>query len=84
MPASPPRGKGAMNDPEYKGWRIELRSGKATDAEGWPAYVIVSISQGSSVRTVPLSYKDARLFPTKEAADEAGLRIARVWIEHRG
>ena len=29
-------------DLEYKGWRIELRSSKAPDADGWRAYVTVS------------------------------------------
>jgi hypothetical protein len=74
--------RGAMSDLEYKGWQIELRSSRAPDAEGWRAYVTVSASQGGSSRTVPLSYKDARLFPSKEAADEAGIRIAKVWIDH--
>src|SRR5690348_5545572 len=72
-----------MSDFEYKRWRIELRSSKAPDADGWRAYVIVSADQGGSLRTVPLSYKDARLFPTKEAADQAGVRIAKTWINHR-
>jgi hypothetical protein len=73
-----------MSDEEYKGWRIELRSSRASDADGWRASVTVSAYEGGSWRTVPLSYKDARLFPTKEAADEAGVRIAKVWIDHRG
>jgi len=73
-----------MSDLEYKGWRIELQSSRAVDADGWRARALVSAQQGSSVRTVPLSYKDARLFPTKEAADEAGLRIAKVWVDRRG
>jgi hypothetical protein len=73
-----------MSDLEYKGWQIELRSSTAPDADGWRASVTVSTYQGGSLRTMPLSYKDARLFPTKEAADEAGVRIAKVWIDRRG
>ena len=73
-----------MSNLDYKGWQIELRSSRIPDADGWRAYVTVSAYQGGALRSVPLSYKDARVFPTKEAADEAGLRIAKVWIDHRG
>jgi hypothetical protein len=73
-----------MSDLDYKGWHIALRSGRTADADGWRTYVTVSAYQSGALRTVPLSYKDARVFPTKEAADEAALRIAKVWIDHHG
>ena len=64
-----------MTDLEYKGWKIELRSNKATDAEGWRAYVTVSGYQSGSVRTVPLSYKDAR---PRSRASHSSSRVREI------
>jgi hypothetical protein len=68
----------------YKGWAIECQSREAGDAAGWRAYVTVSRTVGGTTRTVPLSFTDARVFPTEAAADEAGLALARTWIDREG
>ena len=69
---------------DYKGWQIEIQTERAPDADGWRVYVTVSITSGGSVRTVPLSFKDARVFDTEAVATEAGRGLARVWIDGQG
>lgn len=68
---------------DYKGWQIEIQTKKAPDIEGWRVYVMVSRTEGSAVRTVPLSFKDGRTFVSEEAAAAAGLELARVWIDRQ-
>ncbi len=69
---------------DYKGWRIELRPNKAPDADGWRIYVKVVTDTGGSLRTVPLSFQDGRVFTTKEAAEAKGVSLARAWIDREG
>jgi hypothetical protein len=72
-----------MSDREYKGWRIQSRPNKIPDADGWRAYVnVIKDLTDGSLRTVPLSYEDSRSFPTKEVADQAGVTLAKAWIDH--
>lgn len=73
-----------MSDLEYRGWHIELQSNKVAGGEGWPAYVTVVAHIGGSVRTKPLSRSDGRVFPSKEAADQAGIELAKAWIDREG
>lgn len=44
----------------HKGWRVEIRTNKATDAAGWRVYADVSRDDGGSVRTKPLSFGHSR------------------------
>jgi len=67
----------------YKGWRVEVNSRLAPEGGGWRAYVDVTYDDKQSVRSVPLSFKDGRLFPSKGEADEAGAVMARTWIDEK-
>ena len=69
---------------EYKRWEIEIQTERAPDADGWRVYVTLSFADGGSVRTVPLSFKDARVFGTEAAATEAGQELAQAWIDRQG
>jgi hypothetical protein len=69
---------------DYKGWRIELRPNAVPQEPGWRIYVTVVAQTGDSVRTVSLSFRDGRVFPTKEAAETAGVELAKAWIDHQG
>ncbi len=73
-----------MTDLTHGDWRIELQRNKAPDADVWWIYVTVVSDTRESVRTVPLSFKDGRVFPTKEEAEAAGVELAKKWIYHEG
>jgi len=72
------------NQLDYRGWRIELLSSQAPDAEGWRAHVTVLRNEAGGIRTKRLSYTDARLFPTEGAADAGGMALAVAWIDEQG
>jgi hypothetical protein len=36
------------------------------------------------MRTVPLSFKDGRVFATEAAAMDSGMQLARAWIDRQG
>lgn len=67
----------------YKGWRVEIGSRQAPEGGGWRVYVDVTCDDKKSVRSVPLSFKDGRIFPSKNEADAAGAELARVWIDEK-
>jgi hypothetical protein len=69
---------------DYKGWQIEAQTKPAPDADGWRVYVILSIAAAGAMRTVPLSFKDGRVFATEAAAMDAGMQLAHVWIDRQG
>ena len=69
---------------DYKGWQIEAQTKPAPDADGWRVYVILSFAAAGAMRTVPLSFKDGRVFATEAAATAAGQELAHVWIDRQG
>jgi hypothetical protein len=46
--------------------------------------VILSTAAAGAMRTVPLSFKDGRAFLTEAAARDAGMQLARTWIDRQG
>jgi len=68
----------------YKGWVAEIKLDAESHRPRWTVRVELTYDDKSSVRSVPLSFKDGRTFSAREEAIAAGESMARVWIDRQG
>jgi hypothetical protein len=78
---------------EYKGWRIDVHTDQATDAEGsqrldapWRVYVRIQLLERRRAAGGVLDHvaKSDRTFPSREAAESAAIAMAEMWIDNQG
>lgn len=76
-------GESASYDFEYEGWHVDLQSQMASDGKGWYARVVVMREEAGEWRSVPLEFKDSRVFPTFHEANTAAIELAKAWIDRQ-
>ena len=65
----------------YRGYRIEPGSYGVSTAS-WSPRVVVSVrTDGAWLRLTPLYSLKTTRFPTRAAADDSAVELARVWID---
>jgi hypothetical protein len=66
----------------YKGRRIKSIGRPAPDAQGrWRVDVIVQTDEKNTLRMTPLSFDDARTFPSQAEAEAAGLELGKEYVD---